>query len=671
MKLITDTYCKLDGKKRLITQATEIDCSIALAKDIIAKLKADTANSGIEKVLFCKITDEAIKKVKNTFGDVYEGKDDGYIVEVASDIITVYYSTENSIRYAACAIASHYDNGIETGLLYNSPLCEFRAMKVYIPSEKNIGYFKEFIDMCMNFGYNKLVWELGGAMEYKKHPEINEGWIEFCKIFEEYPAKGRDVQNSMPWEKNSIHCENGEGSFLTQETLKELIDYCTERGIEIIPEVPCLSHCDYLLTRHPELAENKNDPVPDTYCPSNPNSYKLLFDVLDEIIALFKPKLIHIGHDEWYTFCVCDKCKGKDPAEIYAEDIKKIMDYLRPQGIDSMIWGEKLLNAVTDDGNTYAGAHRFIKRIISDKTVSYKGNTYPVYRHFEKGVDKEEEASIQEIPATYACAKLVPKDLKIMNWYWNLLAEKSDNVYHENNLWTVFGNFEGSLVKNWFGRIEKGTKGYTISNWSVLDKKYLQRNGLLFEHVYLAFMDWNRDFDETKLTENTIAVSKRLFDYNYKDISKKSHIEIVHSTSVKIPRKWPTFVDGIFMYDDIDRLGYYNIYYEDGTMEKTDIFFGRNIGYTPTNWDGSDEQLDVLFGKEKDVKFGVDGLALQTNCRVNLIEVTASCDYVIKDNKIYYKLLIPTDKKVSKVVPEIFDKYEDKVYIDSIKINSI
>ena len=103
--------------------------------------------------------------------------------------------------------------------------------------------------------------------------------------------------------------ENGGGNFLTQEEVRDLADYCRERMLEVIPEVPSLGHCDYLMMGHMDIAERPEDPYADTYCPSNPASYELLFDVLDEVIEVFNPEVINIGHDEYYTIGVCEKCR--------------------------------------------------------------------------------------------------------------------------------------------------------------------------------------------------------------------------------------------------------------------------------------------------------------------------------------------------------------------------
>ena len=666
MNHFLDTYCAMSGEKRLFGIHTFVNCPDAVARNLLEPLKSSTTQ--IQSVCFTPISDSAIQMVNGTFGNVYEDAADSYIIAVTDTKIQVFFSTENSIRYAACAIVRHYDCGIPTGLLYNVPLCPFRAMKVYIPPMDQIAYFKEFIDMCMYYGYNTLLLEIGGAMEYKRHPEINEGWVEYCGIFREYQGKSIDVQNSMPWHKNSIHWENGGGSYLTQETLKDISEYCRARGIAIIPEVPSLSHCDYMLTRHPELAENPADPLADTYCPSNPGSYTLLFDLLDEIVELFQPDTVHIGHDEWYTFCLCDRCKGRDPAELYAADIQKIMDYLKAKGVDTMIWGEKLLNAVTKEGGRFGGAHRKeVKAPIKGKTVNIYGKEYPVYSSNSdpEVVDLSRQVTI-EVPPTYHSIDLVPKNLKIMHWYHSV-ADGFDDEYHKRGLWCVFGNF-GSSIKHFYNRIEKGIHGVAISNWGMIEQRYLQRNFILNEMVSSAHLLWNRTFDRTKQTEHLLAVAKELFTYHYRFLITKSHIEIIHTANVIIPQIYFGFFDGVLMDDDKERLGYYHIQYQDGSRETVDILLGSNIGYTPNNWDGSQEQLDSFFAIPERV-LRADGLPEESNSfRPQLLEALYTCDFVFKNNKIYYKLLLPTKKEVASVTPEIFDKYKHSVYIDSIQI---
>ena len=151
--------------------------------------------------------------------------------------------------------------------------------------------------------------------------------------------------------------ENGDGGYLSQDELRGLIQYCKERGFEVIPEVPSLGHCDYLMMGNPDIAERADDPYPDTYCPSNPKSYQILFDVIDEIIDVFEPSIMNIGHDEYYTIGVCEKCRGKSGADLFSADVNKIADYLAAKNVRTMIWGDKLLkNAIVPGSGPFGGA---------------------------------------------------------------------------------------------------------------------------------------------------------------------------------------------------------------------------------------------------------------------------------------------------------------------------
>ena len=231
-------------------------------------------------------------------------------------------------------------------------------MKVFTPSRENIPFFKKFINLLVFYGFNTIMIEVGGAMEYKSHPEINAGWVSYCKEMAEYSGKTTVIQDqTYPWYKNAIHMENGGGEYLSWEEMRQLVDYCKERQMDVIPEVPSLGHCDYLMMGNPDIAERTEDPYPDTYCPSNPRSYEILFDVMDEILEIFKPKRVNIGHDEYYSIAVCEKCRLKSGAEIFAGDVNKIAAYLKERNVKTVIWGDKLLrNAVVPDAGPFGGA---------------------------------------------------------------------------------------------------------------------------------------------------------------------------------------------------------------------------------------------------------------------------------------------------------------------------
>jgi hypothetical protein len=125
----------------------------------------------------------------------------------------------------------------------------------------------------------------------------------------------------------------------------ELVRWANEHFIEVIPQIQSLGHCDdWLLQAHRELAENPQAPY--DYCPSNPDTYKLLFDLYGEVEKIFHPRYFHVGHDELSPdFGTCPRCKGKSPAQLFAGDVRKLRDYWAQRSVPIILWGDMLLDA--------------------------------------------------------------------------------------------------------------------------------------------------------------------------------------------------------------------------------------------------------------------------------------------------------------------------------------
>jgi len=123
----------------------------------------------------------------------------------------------------------------------------------------------------------------------------------------------------------------------------DLVRYANEHFIEVIPQVQSLGHCEYwLLGKHPELAENPAAPY--NYCPSNPDTYRLLFDLYREVETMFHPRYVHIGHDELNNdFGICPRCKGQSPARLFADEVRRLRDYWSERRVPIMLWSDMLL----------------------------------------------------------------------------------------------------------------------------------------------------------------------------------------------------------------------------------------------------------------------------------------------------------------------------------------
>lgn len=116
-------------------------------------------------------------------------------------------------------------------------------------------------------------------------------------------------------------------------------------GLEIIPEVKLLTHQEKLFqSGHRDLLFNRS-----TYDPRKEGTYALVFPLLEEIIALVRPRAVHIGHDEVAGHNDASRAKwlgqGEQmlPADLFLKDVLRIHEYLSRKGIETWMWGDMLI----------------------------------------------------------------------------------------------------------------------------------------------------------------------------------------------------------------------------------------------------------------------------------------------------------------------------------------
>ena len=479
--------------------------------------------------------------VKKRIGDRYIKSDEGYAIVLGSRV-RVYAATERGFIYAAATLSTLASGGeLYEGFLYDVPVCETRIFRCYLPSRAGMEDFFRLVDFLAMYKYNMISIEIGGSMEYHRHPEINRVWEEFCRDMRRYSGRADEVQfKTYPWPKNCIHCDNADGDILTQDECRTLAAYCRSRGLKIIPHVLLLSHTDYIVMAHPELREREGDLHPDTYCPRHPDVYKYVFDILEEIIDVFRPEAVNIGHDETYSIGICPRCKGTPAYKLYADDVIRIYNFLKERGISTIMSGEKLLNARYGK-NRIGGAGRG------------KGDV--------------------KIPAIWPARDLLPKDILINHWYWRF-NEEYDKVYLSRGMKAFFGNCNALATEHFSARCRRGICGGQVANWGPFADEYMQRNQqylALLSSAYAFFCENIDPLDKKELL-------RHCFEEGYRCcISRTKHpIEITHTTAHSVPFEWVW--DGIFITDEKYLLGNYELTYTDGTVATLPVRYGSHIG---------------------------------------------------------------------------------------------
>lgn len=457
----------------------------------------------------------------------------------------IYTADELGARNAILTLKHLADNDeLKEGFIYDYPEKSFRAVKLFVPGRKQFDVFKKTIDLLAYYKNNVLVLEIGGAMEYKRRPEINIEWEKRMTAFKE---KSPLLQSYLVDKHNyaivAPQYYNGGSSWITQDEMKELINYCKERGIDIIPEVPSYSHCDYLVSAYPEIREvSMATEYSDVYCPSHPDTYKILFDVLDEIADVFGPKYIHIAHDE---LCVSDRCTrcqatGKTPAEIFADDVTKIYDYLAQKNIKTVMWSDVLMNHATGYGYNRKGDWDYV-------------------------------------PPRFEARDMLPRDIIMMNWQWRV-GKKHDDDLLDRGYKLTFGNLYPNSFDDWKGRASRDdVLGGVVSAWCPVEVERLRLFRVYTGLVYYAFLYWTKKFDNSRKYEIICKTNKEIFRYYNKHIEPKSEniIEITHALSGCTDSDF-NVVSGHNGGSGL-LLGYYIVQYDDGETAKIPVEYKKHI----------------------------------------------------------------------------------------------
>lgn len=204
----------------------------------------------------------------------------------------------------------------------------------------NVPLVKRYIDLMAAYKLNVLHFHLtddqGWRIEIKKYPRLTTVGSKFDPEFNEM------------------------GGYYTQEDIKDLVEYAARRNVTIVPEIELPGHACAAIASYPELSCNGVRPKihpfvmgpgihEEILCAGKPEVYEFIYNVLDEVMALFPSQYIHIGGDEapkaaWKK---CPHCQQmmKDNSlsneeELQSLFVKKIGNYLSSHGRQLVGWDE-------------------------------------------------------------------------------------------------------------------------------------------------------------------------------------------------------------------------------------------------------------------------------------------------------------------------------------------
>ncbi len=210
----------------------------------------------------------------------------------------------------------------------------------------SVAELKKMIAAAASVKLNKFHWHLsddqGFRIELDSFPEITEkGSVRKCDTF-------RNCESDKEYK-----------GYYTKAEIKEIIAYCSERFIDVIPELDMPGHLSAVLHAHPEFTcsgeavevKTKQGIFSDILCVGNEAAVNCLKSVLAELCELFPYPVIHIGGDEvpkknWKH---CEKCRRimlenglRNENELQCYFTNKMAEYLENNGKRCIVWNDCL-----------------------------------------------------------------------------------------------------------------------------------------------------------------------------------------------------------------------------------------------------------------------------------------------------------------------------------------
>ena len=290
--------------------------------------------------------------------------EEGYVLKITSNEIVISASSPKGAFYAVQSLRqllpASFENStfkeatvsIQNLEITDAPQFKYRGMHLDVGRHFfPVDFIKKYIDLMSMLKMNTFHWHLtedqGWRIEIKKYPKLQE-----IAAYRNETLIGHYSDQPHQFDGKKY------GGFYTQKEIKDIVKYASERQIDIIPEIEMPGHSQAALSAYPELGctgkpidvATKWGVFDDIYCPKE-STFKFLEDVLDEVMALFPSKYIHIGGDEapktrWKN---CKHCQAlikkeglKDEHGLQSYFITRMEKYINSKGKQIIGWDEIL-----------------------------------------------------------------------------------------------------------------------------------------------------------------------------------------------------------------------------------------------------------------------------------------------------------------------------------------
>ena len=285
---------------------------------------------------------------------------EGYAIDISSRKIFVRATSAAGFFYATQTLTQLLGVKVTTGSIqipalsiHDQPRFKWRGLMLdccrhFFAMDE----LKKIIDTMASLKLNVFHWHLtedqAWRLEIMQYPELTA------------KAAWRNQSGfGMPDGVTPHYLDGKYGGVYTQADAREIVRYAAERHIAVVPEIELPGHSTAPLCVYSELGctggpyefESMGGVFAEVYCAGNDKVFEFLRNVLDEVMAIFPSRYIHIGGDEcpkdrWRE---CPKCQNriaaeglKDEAELQSWFVRQIEQYLNEHNRNLIGWDEIL-----------------------------------------------------------------------------------------------------------------------------------------------------------------------------------------------------------------------------------------------------------------------------------------------------------------------------------------
>ena len=347
------------------------------------------------------------KKIVFTSNDSISNEE-GYELKIEENSILIASKNSKGAFYAVQSLLQLMpikSNGLAIAIpcleLQDEPQFKYRGMHLDVGRHFfSVDFIKKYIDLIARLKMNTFHWHLtedqGWRIEIKKYPKLQE-----IAAFRNETLVGH--YNDQPHQFD----EKKYGGFYSQEQIKEVVAYANIRQVTIIPEIEMPGHSQAAIAAYPALGctgeqvevATKWGVFDEVYCPKE-STFKFLEDVIDEVVALFPGKYIHIGGDEapktnWKKCAHCQKLikkEGlKDEHGLQSYFIARMEKYINTKGKQIIGWDEILEGGLAPNATvmSWRGTSGAIQAAKEGHDVILTPGSHCYFDHYQSDNENE------------------------------------------------------------------------------------------------------------------------------------------------------------------------------------------------------------------------------------------------------------------------------------------